>query len=187
MTIDEEVHPQRAGTWASNLRTTLFAAISGVASRPGNLAQPEYEDKFTRQVSPLHRNSTRRSRQDSVEDGTYGPASAFPIVIEEKDEYHLPESDAEVIGSVFLAPSMSASSSRSEVGPIRRMKRSVRIPVGDRYKRYARSQRSGGSSFGEDSSTDTSSEWSSTDARGPGRLAGGERALGAKRGMANLR
>ncbi|RXK40208.1 hypothetical protein M231_02482 [Tremella mesenterica] len=46
-------HPTRASTWASNLRQTLFSAITGRPSEP-------QEDRYTRTVLPLHRHSTRR-------------------------------------------------------------------------------------------------------------------------------
>lgn len=97
---EESPPPQRAGSWASNLRNTLFAAIAGKGQ--------EEEDRFTRPVLPLHRNSTRRQ--------------GFPIV-EEKDE------GAEHIGSVFLTPSYS-SSSGSTVAPRRSE------GAAERYKRY---------------------------------------------------
>lgn len=159
--------PQRAGTWASNLRSSLFAAIAGKGALPE-------EDRFTRTVLPLHRNSTRRSTRNE---------SAFPIVVEDKDEYHLPDSDAEAIGAVFqYAPAMSTntSSSSSIAPPPRAAKRlPLRMSAGERYKRYARSQRSGASTVDEESSTESCATWS-TAQRGPSRLAGGERAKGQK-------
>lgn len=139
--------PQRAGTWASNLRNTLFAAIAG--------KQQEEEDRFTRTVLPLHRNSTRRRE-------------GFPIV-EEKDE-----GDAAAIGSVFLAPSFSSSSGSTIAAPTKRVPlRGAGGPEGaaERYKRYyAKSTTSSASS---------ESAWS-VDNRIPSRLAGGERAKGVK-------
>jgi hypothetical protein len=174
--------PQRAGTWAANLRTTLFAAISGVGAN-SRAGPDQQEDKFTRQVLPLHRNSTRRNLQNG---NTSGRASsqAFPIVMEVKDHdsYMMPALDAEVIGSVYLAPSISTSSndSRYPVMPIRRPKKMpLRGSAGERYKAaYARS-RGGASSVDEESSAESSGGWSLDD-RVPSRLAGGQRARGVR-------
>ena len=145
-TIDEHDQPQRAGTWASNLRTSLFAAISGARGQT-----PTPEDKFTRQVLPLHRNSTQRQ--------------AFPIIREEKD--------ADMIGSVFLAPSGSTDTDMTL--PQRPQRLPLRDSVGERYKRYARSQRS------NDQDDESCASWSSVeDLRLPSRLAGGEKARGVR-------
>ncbi|ORY35428.1 hypothetical protein BCR39DRAFT_585063 [Naematelia encephala] len=177
--------PQRAGTWASNLRSTLFAAISAARAPARAAHNDDDEDKFTRTVLPLHRASTRRA------------AAAFPIVVEDSSEQHgsggkgdgyesyrMPESDVEVIGSVFLAPSLSTTSSSSSLSSITRPThaKSKRLPLrgsaGERYKRYyTRSQQSVASTVDEESCAG----WSDSEmGYGPSRLAGGERARGVK-------
>lgn len=96
------------------------------------------EDRFTRQVLPLHRNSTRRQAQ------------AFPIVTEEKD------SSPEPIGSLFLHSSASIDSELEMALP----QRPQRMPVGERYKRYARSNRS------SVNDGESCASWSSTEEEG---------------------
>ena len=159
--------PQRAGTWASNLRNTLFAAIAG-----NKAAEDEERDRYTRSILPLHRNSTRGRL-------------AFPVIEEKADVGHLPEkghighseSEAAAIGSVFLAHSASASSDGSVIEPMMHGQTGRKMPLrggaAERYKRYyAKSTSSGASS---------ESGWT-VDDRVPSRLAGGERAKGVKVG-----
>ena len=154
MTIDEQ--PQRAGTWASNLRSTLFAAIAGNRG-----PTPLPEDRFTRQVLPLHRNSSRREEYEKYD-------HAFPIVEEEKDVSPI---TAEAIGSVFLAPSLSTDSSNTNTLPARPKRLPLRGSAGDRYKAYARSTRS--------VDEESCASWSSGE-RMPSRLAGGQPARGVR-------
>ncbi|KAK4687951.1 hypothetical protein P7C73_g2162, partial [Tremellales sp. Uapishka_1] len=169
-TIEEEPEYPTSTNWATNLRSTLFAAIGGKAPA-------QVEDKFTRPVLPLHRGNTRKSLI----------SQPVPIIIQEKDEeYHMPPSDAEAIGHVFLAPNISRNSSAESRMNIQMPKRMKKMPlrssVGERYKRYARStsgRSSGLSSASEDSSTE-SSGWSEIEQGRVSRLAGGERAKGVK-------
>jgi len=160
--------PQRAGTWASNLRNTLFAAISGHRA-----AEEAEQDRFTRTVLPLHRHSTRRKQ-------------AFPVIEEKDDLSDLPEkcdprhtdAEAEAIGSVFLAPTTSASSDGSTIVPMMHEPAGKRVPLrggaAERYKRYYAKSTSSGMS-----SESSESDWT-VDDRVPSRLAGGERAKGVK-------
>ena len=78
-----------------------------------------------------------------------------------------------MIGSVFLAPSLSTDSAMTL--PQRPQRLPLRGSAGERYKRYARSQRS------NDQDDESCASWSSVeDVRLPSRLAGGERARGVK-------
>jgi hypothetical protein len=182
-TIHEE--PQ-AGSWATNLRSTLFAAISGnPLARNGTPAPPTMgdremaQDKFTRPVLSLHRGESR------TEFATFPRiASRRGRRVETDEEYAMPESDAEAIGSVFLAPPISRNSSAgSQIGVKahqQQLQQRKRMSAGERYKRYARSNAS--SSLSEESSTESAAgDWSSVEAMPrASRMAGGMRAKGVK-------
>jgi hypothetical protein len=131
VTINEQ--PTRASTWASNLRSTLFAAIST------NQAQPQDpEDRYTRQVLPLHRNSTMKSTRSLTDnDNNFGNRS-YPLVIDEKDEQEMDASTSEV-GKRFMMNRDESRTSASSRG-------TMRMSMGDRFQSWSR----GGGGTGED-------------------------------------
>lgn len=162
----DDEHPTRASTWASNLRSTLFAAISGAPA-----AEPE--DRFTRSVLPLHRNSTRRSviSTHSLTESRANtfPRRSFPMVIDEKDEQALESemnSRSDAIGSSFLQTDMSRTSSVQSGFSVAGLPKAV--TMGERYKTWSRSQRS--------MSVISRDSWTGIKAT----MAGGERAKGVK-------
>jgi hypothetical protein len=121
VTINEQ--PTRASTWASNLRSTLFAAISTPAQLQGQ------EDRYTRQVLPLHRNSTVKSTM-SLTDNDSQFNRPYPLVINEADEQELEASTSEV-GKRFMMDreASGVSDASRETG---------RMSMGDRYKSWSR-------------------------------------------------
>lgn len=166
--IDEE-HPTRASTWASNLRSTLFAAISGTGAMTGR--GPDQEDKFTRSVLPLHRNSTKRSVMSTLsltDDRAHTfPRRSFPMVIDEKDEQ---EFDSQLASRDKSRYEMSRDSSLVSAFSISGLPKAVTME--ERYKTWSRSQRSMSAMSGE--------SWSGVKAV----MAGGERAKGVRGSMA---
>lgn len=133
-TINEPEQPTRASTWASNLRSTLFAAIS-TSHNPNTTTATDSEDRYTRQILPTHlnRNSTIRSTRSITEgqgQGGYGRTSNYPLVIDEKDEQEMDAADG-AIGSRFMMSRDSGSgSSGASVG--------TRMSIADRYKSWSR-------------------------------------------------
>ena len=121
VTINEQ--PTRASTWASNLRSTLFAAISTPAPQQGQ------EDRYTRQVLPLHRNSTMKSTMSLTDnDSQFG--RPYPLVINEADEQELDASTSEM-GKRFMM-------NRETSGVSDASRETGRRSVGDRYKSWSR-------------------------------------------------
>lgn len=92
VTIDEAEQPTRASTWASNLRSTLFTAISTNAMRQST---HDDSDRYTRPVLPLHRGSTRRSTRSDISARSAMPTRSYPLVIDEKDEQELDAAQAQ--------------------------------------------------------------------------------------------
>ena len=126
VTINEQ--PTRASTWASNLRSTLFAAISTNQAQ----GQPQgSEDRYTRQVLPLHRNSTIRSTRSITDDNDNGFAGRnYPMVIDEKDEQEMDASTSEV-GKRFMMNRDESRTSASSRG-------TMRMSMGDRFQSWSR-------------------------------------------------
>ena len=155
---DDEGDGPRAGTWASSLRDTLFAAIQGV--RGPVMSDVEQGDTYTRAAAPL---PTRRSIRRDLAGGE--------------------TETSEIIAGYFLTPSLSGSTSResdslrqtrtSPVKQSRKLPDVARGRAGDRYKRYfSRSSRdSRDSSSGDESLLESSDSW--TVMRGPKRAASG--------------
>ncbi|WVW85753.1 hypothetical protein I302_107791 [Kwoniella bestiolae CBS 10118] len=161
--------PQRSATWASNLRNTLYNAISAARAPTlggtGGGVNPIDEDKFTRTVTVgnIYRNSSRRKAIPvfDLEKGLEGGLK----VVDEKD-------DPELKRPAALDRLTSDSSNDSESTLV--------IPrrpggAGERFKGYyARSKSSTNvSSTGEDEEVDQIR---------PSRMAGGARAAGARTG-----
>lgn len=166
VTIDEqEQQPTRASTWASNLRSTLFTAITANAqaqaaggptrsmSRMTSVSD-DPRDRYTRSVLPLHRASTRRSTRSNMSSKSAIPTRSYPLVIDEKDEQELDAAQG-VIGNRFLMSRNTLSHGSSvDTG----------VSGFERYKSWSRGQKS-------------SDEFIKP------VLAGGERAKGARNGL----
>jgi len=121
VTINEQ--PTRASTWASNLRSTLFAAISTPANPQAQ------EDRYTRQVLPLHQNSTMKSTMSLTDnDSQFG--RPYPLVINEADERELDASTSEV-GKRFMMH-------RDETRGSDASRETMTMTMGDRYKSWSR-------------------------------------------------
>lgn len=159
-----EESPNRSSTWASNLRTSLLAAISGPAAAIGTRSAPmPDDDKFTRPVLPVHlsRSSTRRSSLskagtvNGTSSDTFGRNTGKGLVITEEDEddgdqYSLAPSakrdiEAALLGAEGVSRASSTASSfigerRKSVVPL-----DMRKSVGsaERWKRYVRSSKAG--------------------------------------------
>ena len=89
MSINEQ--PTRASTWASNLRQTLFHAITGKGT--SDVYQDDLEDdRYTRTVLPLHRNSTRKRDISTPRPLSYpqadSPYGGFEEIDEKAEERH---------------------------------------------------------------------------------------------------
>jgi hypothetical protein len=131
-TINEQ--PTRASTWASNLRSTLFAAISTSPTAGGN-TNSEPEDRYTRQVLPLHlnRNSTVKSTRSTTDaPNRPGFGRNYPLVINEKDEQEMDAADG-AIGSRFM---MNRDSGSGDSGG--GASAGTRMSIADRYKSWSR-------------------------------------------------
>ncbi|KAI9637298.1 uncharacterized protein MKK02DRAFT_43222 [Dioszegia hungarica] len=151
----------QSSTWATNLRTSLLAAISGPRAIPD-------DDKFTRPVLPqyLSRSSTHRSglsrnsttSREGVSSNTFGRAGGAGLVITEEDDEDrcslAPSARRDIEAALLGAEGVSRSSS-SASSMIGARKGSV-APLdikksggsGERWKRYARSSK--GSEKGRD-------------------------------------
>ena len=85
MSINEQ--PTRASTWASNLRQTLFHAITGKGTPDADQDDLDLEDdRYTRTVLPLHRNSTRKRDISTPKPLSYPQADSPYGGFEEFDE-----------------------------------------------------------------------------------------------------
>lgn len=123
VTINEQ--PTRASTWASNLRSTLFAAISTPAQPQGQ------EDRYTRQILPLHRNSTMKSTMSLTDnDSQFG--RPYPLVINEADERELDlDASTSEVGKRFMMNRDGSGASAESRG-------TMTMTMGDRYKSWSR-------------------------------------------------
>ncbi|WWD18961.1 hypothetical protein CI109_103418 [Kwoniella shandongensis] len=200
----DDPFPQRSATWASNLRSTLYAAISaarvpttGSLTNSTNPNGSGMEDRFTRTVGVVSGLSMKRGKLPIFdEEASTGPNTengrGFPIVIEEKDDLDhqvlsFPTANTkdaigvvptDGIGSVLLTRMESDDSTSTLTLP--RKFGGAGGNASERYKRYyARSKSSGSStttSEGGESEAETVGE------RRPSALAGGERVKGARMG-----
>ncbi|KAK8854888.1 hypothetical protein IAR55_003627 [Kwoniella newhampshirensis] len=196
LNLDSDPFPQRSATWASNLRSTLYAAISAArvpttASLAGaGAGAGGMEDRFTRTVGVVSRMSMKRGKlpifdEESAVSGMESGFGSFPIVVEEKDEKTSGVPPAgnpskvagganEGIGAVFLSR-IESDDSNSTLTPPRKFGGGA----SERYKRYyARSKSTSSATASEagDSEAETVGE------RRPSALMGGERAKGARTG-----
>ncbi|WWC71683.1 uncharacterized protein I206_105641 [Kwoniella pini CBS 10737] len=150
----DEILPQRSATWASNLRNTLYNAISAARAPSviGNhiVGEEEEEDKFTRTVGNIYRSSSNRRKAIPTFDLEKGGNGL--IVVSEKDD------------------------SISDMNGTKR--------AGERFKGYyARSKSSTSVSMTDDvGSEDGEISQVQEEFRPPTRLAGGARAAGARTG-----
>lgn len=169
--IQGEQQPTRASTWASNLRTTLFTAIStnrAAAAADANNEDDDGGDRYTRSVLPLHRGSTRRSARSTMSSAIPVTRRSYPLVIDEKDEQEMERAEAQAqaqagIGSRFLMMNRGQSRASSTGAS------SILGGIGERYKSWSRSHSQGQGSTGAESVAEA---WVKP------VLAGGERARG---------
>ena len=164
---EDEADGPRAGTWASNLRDTLFAAIQGV--RGPAISDIEEGDNYTHAVTPL---SNRRSSRQDRRPSTPGPRGD----VESSD----------IIAGYFLTPSLSASTSsesdtlrQTRTAPVKQFKRlseGLKGKASDRYKRYySRGSSNGrGSPSSDESSAGSSGSWSALKSAKAKRAEGAE-------------
>ncbi|WWD02438.1 hypothetical protein V865_000477 [Kwoniella europaea PYCC6329] len=152
--------PQRSATWASNLRNTLYNAISAarVPTVGSNaLGQPGMgdEDKFTRTVSVgnIYRNASSRRKAIPSFDLEKGLK-----VVDEKDDID-DRMKSDDLSSTLVIP---------------------RRPAGERFKGYY--SRSKSSMTTTSSSADGDEGEDEEEMRPPTRMAGGARAAGARTG-----
>ncbi|WWC93639.1 hypothetical protein V866_000474 [Kwoniella sp. B9012] len=152
--------PQRSATWASNLRNTLYNAISAarvptVGSNAVGYAGMGDEDKFTRTVSVgnIYRNASSRRKAIPSFDLEKGLK-----VVDEKDD---------------IDDRMKSDDSSSTLVIPRR-------PAGERFKGYY--SRSKSSMTTTSSSVDGDGGEEVEEMRPPTRMAGGARAAGARTG-----
>ncbi|WVR07410.1 hypothetical protein IAU60_004451 [Kwoniella sp. DSM 27419] len=171
-TPSDDLLPMRSATWASNLRNTLYNAISAARAPTNPL---EVEDRFTRTVGAVVRASSRRKGLPS-----FDPEKGLEIVREAHDD-----DSAKIAVKLPLPPqaaltllSRVESSSSGSSTLIRPRKNGA----GERYKRYYARPKSTSVSAPMSEEASEMSEGDAESIRPPTALAGGARAKGVRTG-----